>query len=288
MTLPPTPMDRWTSFDLIFFDCDSTLSTLEGIDELARLKGKELRVGVLTQKAMDGDLDLAEVYGKRLRALNPTRTQLETIKDRYWETTVPDAPEIIAALHWLQKHVYIISGGLLDAVQGFGARLGVAPAHIRAVELAYDELSGEWWRYHDQRARGEQRYLDYDEGPLTVTAGKPDIVRQLAGDTWGRRLFIGDGSSDLATQDNGVDLFVGFGGVVARKKVEQEAAVFIYSESLAPLLPLITGPEAATALRASEHAALFERGLALARDTDAVRFNRPGLAQAFRAAFEGL
>ena len=64
---------RWASFDLIFFDCDSTLSTIEGIDELARLKGKEGRVGLLTNKAMDGELDLADVYGKRLRAINRTR-----------------------------------------------------------------------------------------------------------------------------------------------------------------------------------------------------------------------
>ncbi len=281
-------MHRWTSFDLVFFDCDSTLSTIEGIDELARLKGKELRVGVLTQKAMDGDLDLAEVYGKRLRALNPTRTQLEAIKDLYWQTLVPDARELVAALLWLQKHVYIISGGLLDAVQGFGARLGVPTDRIRAVELAYNELSGEWWKYHDQRAQREQRYLDYDEGPLTITAGKPDIVRQLAGDTWGRRLMVGDGSSDLATQGDGVDLFVGFGGVVARPKVEDAAAVFIYSESLAPLLPLITGPGAVEMLRASPYAELFERGLALARDDAAVRFNAPGLREAFLGAFKGI
>lgn len=58
---------RWTSFDLIFFDCDSTLSTIEGIDELAKLKGKEGRVSILTDKAMNGDLDLSEVYGKRLK-----------------------------------------------------------------------------------------------------------------------------------------------------------------------------------------------------------------------------
>ena len=75
---------RWTSFDLIFFDCDSTLSTIEGIDELARLKGKELRVGLLTQKAMDGELDLQEVYGKRLRAIKPRRGQLKTIEELYY------------------------------------------------------------------------------------------------------------------------------------------------------------------------------------------------------------
>ena len=88
----------WPSTDLIFFDCDSTLSRIEGIDELARLKGKEGRVGLLTNKAMDGELDLADVYGKRLKAIRPSRAQLKAIEERYWETTVEDTRLTIAAL----------------------------------------------------------------------------------------------------------------------------------------------------------------------------------------------
>ncbi|MBI1280383.1 MAG: HAD-IB family phosphatase, partial [Anaerolineaceae bacterium] len=116
---------RWTSFDLIFFDCDSTLSAIEGIDELARFKGKEWRVGVLTEKAMNGDLDLAEVYGKRLQAIRPTRGELKAIEERYWETIVPDAENVLAALRLLGKQVFIVSGGLAEPVRGFGKRLGV-------------------------------------------------------------------------------------------------------------------------------------------------------------------
>ena len=40
--------------DEIFFDCDSTLSSIEGIDELARLRGVEERIVTLTNAAMDG------------------------------------------------------------------------------------------------------------------------------------------------------------------------------------------------------------------------------------------
>ena len=203
----------WPSYDLIFFDCDSTLSSIEGIDELARLKGKEGRVGLLTNKAMDGELDLSEVYGKRLRAIRPTRAQLKAIEERYWETVVEDAIDVIAALHFLGKHVFIISGGLIDAVKGFGRRLGVESSRIRAVELEYNELSGEWWRYHEPQAQQTQTYLDYNAGPLTVSAGKTKIIRELAGDIPGRRVMIGDGSSDLVTKEL-VDLFVGYGGVV--------------------------------------------------------------------------
>ena len=162
----------WPGFDLIFFDCDSTLSTIEGIDELARLKGKAGRVGLLTNKAMDGELDLAEVYGKRLRAIKPTRAQLKSIEERYWETMVEDAPAVIAALIALGAHVFIISGGLLDAVRGFGRRLGVEAGRIRAVELEYNELSGRWWDYAEPGAQQAKTYLDYHEGPLTATRGK--------------------------------------------------------------------------------------------------------------------
>ena len=57
--------------DEIFFDCDSTLSTIEGIDELARLKGVEARIVELTNAAMDGKIPLQEVYAERLEACWP-------------------------------------------------------------------------------------------------------------------------------------------------------------------------------------------------------------------------
>jgi phosphoserine phosphatase len=119
--------NRWNSYDLIFFDCDSTLSTIEGIDELARLKGKEWRVGLLTEKAMNGDLELEEVYGKRLRAIRPTRGQLKAIEELYWEHLVPDVQAVLDALRFLKKDVFIISGGLAEAVRGFRQAPGRAP-----------------------------------------------------------------------------------------------------------------------------------------------------------------
>jgi phosphoserine phosphatase len=274
---------RWTSFDLIFFDCDSTLSTIEGIDELAKLKGKEWRVGVLTQKAMDGELDLAEVYGKRLNAIRPTRGQLKAIEERYWETIVPDVQAVLDALRFLDKQVFIISGGLAEPVRGFGKRLGVAPEHIRAVELEYNELAGEWWRYYEPSTQHRQTYLAYDEGPLTVTSGKPQIIRELAGDKHGRRLMVGDGSSDLATRDV-VDLFVGFGGVVARDKVKRESEAFIHSESLSPILPLAAGPSGYARVMGTAHQAIFDKGLRLYREAG-LTFRRDDLREAFDAAF---
>jgi phosphoserine phosphatase len=288
-TVPPLPdVPRWPSFDLIFFDCDSTLSSIEGIDELARFKGKEWRVSVLTQKAMDGELDLSAVYGKRLQAIRPTRGQLKAIEERYWETLVPDTVATLDALRALGRQIFIISGGLAEPVRGFGKRLGVPAEHVRAVELEYNELSGEWWRYHAPDARDQQAFLDYEGSPLTVSSGKPAIVRELlaayAADggrvAGARTLMIGDGASDLATRGV-VDLFIGFGGVVARDKVRHEADVFVSVNSLAPIVPLAAGAAGARLL-GTPHEAVYRRGLAL---LDGVHVRPPDLHAAFVATF---
>jgi phosphoserine phosphatase len=278
---------HWSSFDLIFFDCDSTLSSIEGIDELARLKGKEGRVGLLTNKAMDGELDLADVYGKRLRAIKPTRAQLKAVEERYWETTVEDAGAVIAALKALGAQVFIISGGLIDAVKGFGRRLGVDPARIRAVELEYNELSGRWWDYAEPKAQQSQTYLDYDEGPLTASSGKSAIISELAETLPGRRMMIGDGSSDLATKSD-VDLFVGYGGAVPRELVKAKSDIFITCASLAAILPLTAGRRGWESLRGSAHESVYRKGIALSLAEEAVQFRSERLRDQFTREFEDI
>ena len=280
------PETAWQSYDLIFFDCDSTLSSIEGIDELARFKGKEGRVGLLTNKAMDGDLDLSEVYGKRLRAIRPTRAQLKAIEERYWETMVEDAAEVIAALHFLGKQVFIISGGLIDAVKGFGRRLGVDASRIRAVELEFNELSGQWWRYHEPQAQHAQTYLDFDEGPLTVSKGKSQIIQELAGDLPGRRIMIGDGTSDLATKAR-VDLFIGYGGVLTRDKVKTESEIFVSANSLAAILPIAGGRAGWQTVAGSVYEALYLKGIDLVRDPMAVSFRQEKRLAELIDEFEG-
>jgi phosphoserine phosphatase len=275
---------RWPSFDLIFFDCDSTLSAIEGIDELARFKGKEQRVSVLTDKAMNGDLDLSEVYGKRLQAIRPTRGQLKAIEEKYWESMVPDVQAVIAALQFLSKQVFIISGGLAEPVRGFGKRLGIPPENVQAVEVEYNELSGEWWQYYQAETQHHKTYLDYQDGPLTVSSGKPAVIERLANGKHGRRLMVGDGASDLATRAV-VELFVGFGGVVTREKVLKGADVFIHQNSLAPILPLAAGPTGYTRVRGTPHQVVFDKGLSFAREASIV-FNNPETETVFRKAFD--
>jgi phosphoserine phosphatase len=227
------------SFDYIFFDCDSTLSTIEGIDELARLKGKLDEVKAMTDAAMDGEVFLHDVYDRRLEMLAPTHEEIAGIELMYRKTAVPDADAVIGALRQAGKEVFIVSGGLLDAVRPFGRWLGVAHDHIRAVDLEYDALSGEWWDFlqdaWDQRPDVE--YKDSADTPLVTTTGKSDVVQQILAGRYGRSMLVGDGVSDIAARRE-VDLFVGFTGVVARPHVVNEADLLITGSSLAPVLTL--------------------------------------------------
>jgi phosphoserine phosphatase len=229
---------RWPPFEHIFFDCDSTLTTVEGIDVLAETMGKRRRVEVLTQAAMDGAIDLEDVYAKRLKTLRPTRRQILDLRHSYKRNMVEDAARVVAALQALGHKVYIISGGLAEPVEEFGISLGIPRERIRAVGIAYNELSGPWW---EQPSNDDKRYMTYQEGALTISDGKAQIVRELLGDQRGRSLLIGDGNSDLLA-GRAVDLFVGYGGVVSRPKVRAEAPVFIECQSLAPLLAVAGGP----------------------------------------------
>ncbi|NOG48325.1 MAG: hypothetical protein HND48_01915 [Chloroflexi bacterium] len=104
---------------------------------------------MLTHKAMNGETDLSQVYGKRLQAIRPTRGRAQGDRRPLYADVVPDVQAVFDALRFLNKTVFIISGGLAEPVRGFGKRLGVPLENIRAVELEYDELSGEWWRYDE-------------------------------------------------------------------------------------------------------------------------------------------
>ncbi len=203
-------------FDFVFFDCDSTLSTIEGIDELARFKGRFELVSTLTNSAMAGEVPLEAVYGRRLEMLAPTPEEVAALAALYRLNVVADARDVIGALQDAGKEVFIISGGLSDAVRPFGTWLGVPVDHIRAVDIALDGP---------------------EPAQLTTSDGKRVVVKEMLADRRGRSMLVGDGASDLAARQV-VDLFVGYTGVVEHPRVVAAADALITGDSLAPVLGL--------------------------------------------------
>jgi phosphoserine phosphatase len=255
------PRPSHIAFRLVFFDCDSTLTAIEGIDELAQLKSQFDHIADLTRRAMDGEIKLEEVFAARLDLLRPTRADLRRIAQAYRDTIVPDAKEVIAALRFAGCRVYIVSGGLLPAVQDFARSLSLPRQYVRAVPIEFDQLAGQWWRYnrHQYGGNPDERYLAFAPTPLTETQGKRTIIAEISG-AEKRTMLVGDGITDLEARD-AVKLFVGFGGIVRRERVAAEADVFIEAYGLASIVPLALSKEHIELLKGTEHEAVLQRGL---------------------------
>ena len=276
---------RWPRYKHIFFDCDSTLTAVEGIDALAASAGKGWRVSVLTQAAMDGDVDLEDIYEKRLKTVKPTRGQIDALRHVYKKSVVEDAVAVVEILQNNGHNVYIISGGLYEPVAQFGLFLGIPTERIQAVGIEYDALSGTWWQSGDHLPNVSEQFRTVDEHPLTVTEGKIQIIKELVGDQDGRSLLVGDGVSDLRAGIE-VDLFIGYGGVISRERVLKEAPAFIHSFSLGPVLALAMGPAALRSLADKQGSGVAAKTLRLIEE-EAITFTNEKLRERFNSALSG-
>jgi len=220
-------MARHPRFDAVCFDCDSTLTRIEGIDELARRAGREAEIASLTEAAMNGAIPLEAVYAKRLDLVRPDQAALAWLAERYADEMVSGAAETIATLRRHGKAVYVVTSGLLQAVAEFARVLGLAPAQVHAVEVHFD-------------AAGAYQVFD-SSSPLCCSDGKAAICRTIAA-THGNVAMIGDGVTDLAARGGGAYV-VGYGGVIHRDIMLQEADCYIAAPSLTATLPALLTEE---------------------------------------------
>lgn len=244
---------------VVSFDCDATLSTLEGIDWLAEQTGHGPAVEALTYMAMRETGVNASLYRDRLALVRPNAGLLERLTEAYCTHATPDARAVIDVLKAAGKTVCVLSAGLLQAVQGFAVWLGVDPAHIGAVPLIFSE-------------HGE--YVDYDGDSLFIEmSGKATwLERHYAGL---ERLHIGDGLNDVRVKEVGVHL-IGFGGGDFYPQVARHCSRYIVENSLAPLLSLVLTQEEIRALN-PEHQQIIKKGDHIVRNRG-VRFeSMPGM-----------
>ena len=206
-------------FRFVFFDVDSTLVTIEGIDVLA---GGNPEIAKLTGAAMNGEIPLDQVYARRLEMIHPTRAQVEALAQQYVSSLTRGAKETIDTLRANGATVHLVTAGIAQAVAPVAEVLGVRNMH--AVSLMFDD---------------DGNYSDFDRRSfLTRPGGKELVVRDVLARSKGRAAFVGDGVSDLEAKA-AVDLFIGFGGVAVRERVKENADVFVESNDLRAVLPYL-------------------------------------------------
>lgn len=188
----------------MIFDVDSTLSRIEGIEWLARLRGPEVfaRVNEITERAMRGELEFNGVYAERLNVVLPTKSEVDALGAAYIENISTGVSEAVERLCASGVKLVIVSGGILQPVLHLAAHLGIGPAQVHAVRMLFDK-------------KGE--YAGYDqENPCARQMGKRTVISSLKLDR--PALLIGDGMTDAEAKP-AVDAFAAYTGAVRRENI---------------------------------------------------------------------
>jgi len=239
MNSPTRPLD------CIVFDCDGTLSAIEGIDYLADKHGVGDAVSRLTADAMGKTGINPEIYQQRLQLVRPTLKEVLTLGQDYFAYRVLDVMAVIHLLQRLNKKVYIVSAGLYPAVVSFAELLSIPRAHVFAVDVSFDS---------------DGNYIDFDKtSALVNNDGKRLIVAEI-NNIYPNIAYVGDGMNDLSVIDL-VTRFIGYGGVFYRENIAARCDYYVKSLSMCALLPLLLTAEEYLQLLPSEKT-LYTQGVA--------------------------
>jgi len=207
-------------FDSVAFDVDSTLVTIEGLDYMASLKNKVGEISQITKLAMNGEISMKDAMEKKMAIISPSITDLTAMGNAYIKNIVTGVVDTIKTLNKNNIKVWIVTGNFQPGVGILADHLGIKPEYVITNVI-----------YHDSK----DSYLSFDtNNPLSNNGGKKTMIKKMHSQL-GRVCFVGDGSTDLDTQEE-VELFIGFGGVIKRGNIEKNSHIYISNPDMTSIL----------------------------------------------------
>jgi len=212
-------------FKLIAFDMDSTLISIECIDEIADAVGRKAQVAAITEAAMRGEItDFRESLRRRLALLQGvTLADMERVYTERLQIN-PGAAELIAACQKAGLKVLLVSGGFTFFANRVKARLNIDFAKSNQLEITAGTLTGQLV----MQSWGD--ICDGEEKRRTVLE-----VASLLGIDARECIAMGDGANDLPMM-GAVGLSVAYH---AKPKVREQAMVAINEGGLDRLLEVV-------------------------------------------------
>jgi phosphoserine phosphatase len=133
---------KLSDFGLICFDMDSTLITIECIDELADFAGKKQEVSEVTEAAMRGEIDYRESLRRRLALL--AGLDARVLARVYGERLLlsDGARELLEAAQNAGLRTAILSGGFTYFTERLRIELGFDFATSNELEISGGKLTG--------------------------------------------------------------------------------------------------------------------------------------------------
>jgi phosphoserine phosphatase len=171
-----------SDFGLVVMDMDSTLISIECIDEIADMQGLKPQVAAITESAMRGEIDFAESLRRRVALLEGLD---EGALQRVYDERLKLNPGAETMLAELKKHgikTLLVSGGFVFFTERLKTRLGLDFTHANTLEIVNGKLTGKvLGKILDAQGKAEWLVKTRDELEL-----KPDEV-----------IAMGDGANDL-------------------------------------------------------------------------------------------
>lgn len=173
---------RIDDFGLLVMDMDSTLITIECIDEIADMQGLKPQVSAITEAAMRGEIDFAESLRRRVSLLKGLdQSALQRVYDERLQLS-PGADALLAAARATGIKTLLVSGGFTFFTERLKPRLGLDYTAANTLEIVDGKLTG------------------CVLGDIVDAQGKADWlnrVRNELGLTKERVIAMGDGANDL-------------------------------------------------------------------------------------------
>ncbi|PJJ18270.1 phosphoserine phosphatase [Janthinobacterium sp. 67] len=169
-------------FKLVAMDMDSTLITIECIDEIADMQGLKPQVAAITEAAMRGELDFAASLKQRVALLEGLdASALQRVYDERLKLS-PGAEAMLAAVQKAGLKTLLVSGGFTFFTERLKERLGLDYTHANALEIVDGKLTG--------KVLGG--IVDAEEKQRTV-----ERVCAELGISPSEAIVMGDGANDL-------------------------------------------------------------------------------------------
>ena len=133
---------RFADLRLVAMDMDSTLITMETIDELGDLVGRKVEIAAITARAMRGEIDYPESLRQRVSLLKglPESGLLEIYETRLRLNA--GAEELLSACKKHGVKTLLVSGGFTYFVERLKTRLGIDYAISNTLGIEGGRLTG--------------------------------------------------------------------------------------------------------------------------------------------------
>jgi phosphoserine phosphatase len=178
--------DHVRDIKLIAMDMDSTLITIECIDEIADMQGLKAEVSEITEAAMRGDIDFPQSLARRVALLKGLDAgALQRVYDERLQLS-QGAQAMLDAARAIGIKTLLVSGGFTFFTDRLKERLRLDYTHANLLEVADGKLTG--------KVIGTVVDAEEKRNKLLAVCAELGIAPSQA-------IAMGDGANDLRMMD---------------------------------------------------------------------------------------